>query len=447
MPCASCALRVVSGLLLLFDACFGSTPPSRIAFGSCNRALVEQPFWQHIVARQPDLWVWGGDAIYGDTGALGRYGELEEVSFEGLLKVLRGKKFEAASPEQLRALYNKQLANKGYQQLMRTCPVVGTWDDHDYGIDNGDASYTFRKESQQLFLDFLQVPPGSPLRARRGVYSVHTSGPIGQRVSVILLDCRYHQNITAGVLLGEEQWEWLEETLRTSESQVHIVVSGIQVLPYRAFTENWAKFPKEQARLIRLLLSSGVPGVLLVSGDVHMAEVSSVLCTHRDSDSARQLLEVTSSGLTHSTGVRPFFLERWGFWIYMKLVPQEYQVSGYYWRPNVGEVVVDWDAGTAKSVRVNLYGEDGVKAVITAALEPNNLVRRRPLQDSDNSVWSCSPAGSHDPARDPSPTIPKDVLVLLCVAGWVVVCFLGMCLSQSLALPRRPPLAVGKKHV
>ena len=38
-----------------------------LAFGSCNRIDLPQPLWPVIAREKPDVWVWLGDNIYGDT--------------------------------------------------------------------------------------------------------------------------------------------------------------------------------------------------------------------------------------------------------------------------------------------------------------------------------------------------------------------------------------------
>jgi len=38
-----------------------------IAFGSCNKEDQPQPMWKEILNHNPDLWVWLGDNIYGDS--------------------------------------------------------------------------------------------------------------------------------------------------------------------------------------------------------------------------------------------------------------------------------------------------------------------------------------------------------------------------------------------
>lgn len=41
---------------------------TRFAFGSCNKEWKKQPLWKHIIEDAPQLFLWGGDNIYGDKG-------------------------------------------------------------------------------------------------------------------------------------------------------------------------------------------------------------------------------------------------------------------------------------------------------------------------------------------------------------------------------------------
>jgi hypothetical protein len=72
--------------------------------------------------------------------------------------------------------------------LYLTCiaVLVGT------SINNGGEEYAERAASQQLFLDFLDVPSDSPRRTQQsGVYGSYLYGEKPNRVRVILLDTRY----------------------------------------------------------------------------------------------------------------------------------------------------------------------------------------------------------------------------------------------------------------
>jgi len=73
--------------------------------------------------------------------------------------------------------------------------------------------------------------------------------------------------------------------------------------------EDWDKFPSSRERLLNTILNSGAAVPILVSGDVHMAQMMRVDCKKDSEDSGvRSIVEVTTSGLTHSwgTGFSPY---------------------------------------------------------------------------------------------------------------------------------------------
>ena len=309
---------------------------SRILFGSCSSQFREQPLWPAILARNGSAWIWGGDAVYSDSK-------------------IRGEQI-AATPEILSESYQTQLEQPGYRQLMeQNIPILGVWDDHDYGLNNGDRDYPYRKESAALFVDFLEKSSGRPwtllakrAREEKGIYGVvvfdftrdeplvpdeeagidpdavsTTSTPpptlSNKSVAVFLLDVRYHKTPWVegyghhagdydGDFLGEEQWQWFEQGLARSTARVNIVFNGLQVHPDRWFdgrlVEDWSRYPMAQHRLYQNLLRPNVKAPILVSGDVHMAELLRRDCKRpNDIDGPyRSVVEVTSSGMTHSWG-------------------------------------------------------------------------------------------------------------------------------------------------
>lgn len=118
-------------------------------------------------------------------------------------------------------------------------------------------------------------------------------------------------NDREGDFLGSEQWQWLEGALQRSTATVNIIVQGLQVHADRYFdgnvVEDWSSFPAAQHRLYQAILKSNVSVPILVSGDVHMAELLRRDCrkitySENDDNTTRILLEVTSSGMSHSWG-------------------------------------------------------------------------------------------------------------------------------------------------
>jgi alkaline phosphatase D len=42
--------------------------------------------------------------------------------------------------------------------------VIGTWDDHDYGVNDGDINYINKHLMRDIFLDFVDEPDDSERR-------------------------------------------------------------------------------------------------------------------------------------------------------------------------------------------------------------------------------------------------------------------------------------------
>lgn len=242
-----------------------------IAFGSCNQHWQEsQPIWKQIIKNEPDLWIWLGDIIYADTD------DMSEMQSD----------------------YITQQSHKDYKQLTATTDVIGIWDDHDYGTNDGGKNYVQKDKSRDLLFDFLDVPTDSPDRKHDGAYQTYTYTNNDLITKVILLDVRYFRDDigSEGTILGEAQWSWLASNLEKSEADIHIIGGGIQFLPEDHRFEKWANFPKERQRLIDIIDRHNVSNPILLSGDRHLAEMSLIQLN----DTSKPLLEITSSGLTHS---------------------------------------------------------------------------------------------------------------------------------------------------
>jgi alkaline phosphatase D len=250
----------------------------KIAFGSCNRVGEKQILWDDIMSEKPDLWIWLGDIIYGDS---------DDLSI-------------------LEKEYMKQSQNSGYQSLKATVPVMGIWDDHDYGLNNAGKEFESKKGSRDLLFKFLEVNTTNPAWNREGAYQHYYVGK-NNLVHVILLDSRYFRdhpiynfdqnNYTPneeGTILGDAQWDWLEALLKESTASIHIIANGIQIIPEEHNYEKWANFPKERIKLFNLLSKYQVQRPILISGDRHVSEVSKLQWNDQ------LIYEVTSSGLTHS---------------------------------------------------------------------------------------------------------------------------------------------------
>ena len=331
----SLAIKIFRCCLLVALPLFtkAQAPLTTIAFGSCDHQDYAPKLWDRILEQHPQLWIWGGDNVYGDTYQM----------------------------DTLRAKYARQLAQPGYRKLTETAAITGTYDDHDYGLNDGGKEYTKRAESRDVLFDFLGLPKNDPARRRTGAYHSRVFGPVGRQVKVINLDTRYfrdslrqelyrdtatgkieRRNLPAPGLdiLGDEQWAWLENELRGSTAAVHIINSSIQVIAAGHRFEKWANFPDAQDRLYRLIAASGAARVFIISGDRHIAECSRV----QKPFMKEPLYDITSSGLTHT-------------WPAVRTEENADRVGDLVVKRNFGLIRIDWSTAGPK-VFVEIRGHD-----------------------------------------------------------------------------------------
>ena len=299
------------------DRAEAQNPWNRIAFGSCAHQDKPQPIWDAIVAADPDVFLFIGDNIYGDS---------EDMT------VLKQK-------------WDLLGAQVGYQKLRSTCPVLATWDDHDFGANDAGREYPKKEESKKLFLDFFGEPENTPRRCRAGIYDAKVVGPVGKRIQFILLDTRYFRSPLVerdwqpepgegdsgpygrnldptATILGTAQWKWLEEQLQVP-AEVRIIASSIQVIPDGHHWEKWGNLPLQRQRLLEVIRSSGATGVIFISGDRHSAEISVF-----DPGIGYALVEVTSSSLNQPS--------KW------HTEQNAHRFGTKYVQENFGMILIDW---------------------------------------------------------------------------------------------------------
>lgn len=259
----------------------GSEQINTISFGSCLKGWHSTAVLSAIAATNPDLFIFTGDNVYADT----------------------------TDPIKLAQSYQTLGQSPHYQALAAATPIVATWDDHDYGINDGGAEHPTKAAAQQVLLDFFGEPGSSPRRGTEGVYTSYQLGPKGQRVQVILLDTRYFRSplkayrnalgkkhfqmveVANPTILGEAQWQWLQQQLK-QPADVRVIVSSIQVLSDKQRFEKWGNYSHERDRLLAMLDLVDTGQLVLVSGDRHFSELSAI-----DLPSGKKVYEVTSSGL------------------------------------------------------------------------------------------------------------------------------------------------------
>jgi hypothetical protein len=123
----------------------------------------------------------------------------------------------------------------------------------------------YKHESKKEFLDFFDASPEDSRRSRGGVYSstlftddhgdeIKSGGGVNgaggvvnhhRSVLVVSLDLRWFKDSSGleGDFLGEEQWTWLEATLKDSSASAHVrsflgnycCFSGVKLVPFAEY--------------------------------------------------------------------------------------------------------------------------------------------------------------------------------------------------------------------
>ena len=285
--------------------------PKRIAFGSCAHQDQNQPILREVVAAGPEIFLYLGDNIYGDTRDMAV----------------------------LQAKYAKLAAKEEFRQLRAKVAVTAVWDDHDYGANDAGKEYPEKEESRRIFLDFWKVPAGSPRRAHPGIYGSHVYREGNRAMQLLLLDTRFFRDPLkrktgppwkndyepdpdpGKSLLGDAQWKWLEEELK-KPADLRIIATSIQFSHEYNGWESWTNLPAQRQKMIELIRDTRANGVIFISGDVHWGEISRLPV-----QGAYPLYDVTSSGLT----------EEWE-----KVEPNRNRVGPVIQANHFGMIEVDW---------------------------------------------------------------------------------------------------------
>lgn len=175
-----------------------STPSiSTIAFGSCANQWYDLSIFKRIRDQNPDLYLAMGDNMYADIPPLEPLPAYHKLIANGY-----------------EMLFNKE----PFKSFVKNVPIIATWDDHDYGLNNGGKTFTHKNAAKSYFMRYYNIPSNSPMRSRNGIYDSYYFGDDDKRLQIIMLDTRWFLDVISPepisptsditkTILGEVQWE------------------------------------------------------------------------------------------------------------------------------------------------------------------------------------------------------------------------------------------------
>jgi len=267
----------------------------RLAFVSCMNHLRSdraRDLWKELASHRPDAAFFMGDTVYVDAETTGGPAESREEFWEQYLEAFHSVEFF---------------------RLPELIPVFATWDDHDFGANDGDATYPLGGVARELFHIFM---------GQRLITGFSERGPgVSGRVRIgkqffYLLDNRSFRspkNEPDGTHWGKAQEDWLFANIAGTDGAAWII-SGSQFFGDYLPKESYAgDHPKSFERILSRLRDLRKP-VVFASGDRHFSELMGI----EPAILGYRTFEITSSGMQSNT----FPVNPWVFY------PNRRQIAG-----------------------------------------------------------------------------------------------------------------------
>lgn len=246
---------------------------TRFTLGSCFAPQLSDAMWPVMGSYKPQLHIALGDNVYQAQ----ENHDMQQPNLAAAYELLRG--------------------TKGFVDFANNVEILPTWDDHDFGFNDAGGSFKPKKRSQQLFNQMWQIPKDDLRTTRDGIYHAQIYGTKGQKAQFILLDTRFFRsdvikkdgqfpiiNEDNATMLGNAQWQWLENQL-AKPADVRFIVTSVQLLTTNRIGEGWYTMPKQRQKLLELIAKA--KNTIVLSGDRHFANFYQ----------SRHIVEMTSSSL------------------------------------------------------------------------------------------------------------------------------------------------------
>ena len=268
------------------DWAYKTNPPAfKMIISSCsyiNEPISDRPgepyggnyeIFETMASMKPDAVFWLGDNVYlrpmdwgSRTGFIHRYTHSRSI------------------PE--------------LQKLLATGQHFAIWDDHDFGPNDANGSFTGETYAHEIFRLFW---PNPTLMTFEGEQSIATAFDFCG-ISFFALDDRSFRTEnfkdSSGQVYGKAQLDWLINNLAYSRSPFKIVACGGQILNDAQVYENLSNYTIEYNYLLQRIEEENIKGVIFITGDRHHSEISKLI-----NKKSNALWDITCSPATSKVAV------------------------------------------------------------------------------------------------------------------------------------------------
>jgi alkaline phosphatase D len=260
-------------LSFVFSSCVGGQ-------NYCRNEDTGWPIFETMGDEEPDFFLFTGDTIYADTAC---DADTNVPGAEGPFSDLEG----------FRTRYRYHLDDEALASFFARTPVYVTWDDHEILNDFGGPA--LKAVNPQRFEDgitaFFEYWP--LMGTSNDPHRIYRSFSYGSHADFFILDTRSYRDpninwdphpttLEPKTMLGEEQMEWLQQEISTSQATWKFIVTSVPLSYPTGFPQpqvegrdGWANYTEpsgyenELLSLLFLIQQNSIENVVFIAGDTH----------------------------------------------------------------------------------------------------------------------------------------------------------------------------------
>lgn len=225
---------------------------SKIGILSCMKASKHRiTNWKGLESQNCDYVLFIGDTVYANEGS---------------------------TPASHKSLWHKYVDSRKtlyYYQYKKLVPTIAVWDDHDFGVNNGDRSYVHKEEARIVFESFYAQDIENQIYKKGPGVSSYLS-IFGQNFA--FLDGRTFKSVKSDRLqsiFGANQEDFLFGRLEKSREHTWLV-NGLQWFGGYHGQESYENFSTDSMAYTFSKAKKQNFSIGLISGDIHFSEAMEI---------------------------------------------------------------------------------------------------------------------------------------------------------------------------
>ena len=231
---------------------------------------------------------------------------------------------EIITLEDYRVRYSHYRLDDDLRDLHQQYPFINVWDDHESANDSyvdgaqnhspsTEGPWIERKSNAtQAYHEWLPIRSPVP-----GDLQIYREINYGDLMSLYMLDTRLEGRSEQGgtssdpnrTILGQNQFTWLTNELKTSNTKWNILGQQVMIAPLEVFgatlnDDQWDGYDYERTRLYDSITLNGIDNIIVLTGDIHTSWVNDIPLSNYDASNCTGsvgveyvVTSVTSPGL------------------------------------------------------------------------------------------------------------------------------------------------------